>query len=198
MRTDDVAFCLGGIVIGAHEALLIFDGAHGGADNERLVELGLVVSAEVCEEVGGPGTAVATVFGQSGIHDKAAGVRDAHKHSARDAILQIGVVFDAFEGVLLGACVLADEGIVSSAKGVAGNGAGKDGRTVELGDLAGGWRNGLSCLRRGKQVVGGGPGGTISARRGQSISFARTYSVCCRLLWRRRLRFSMRKMNWRL
>jgi hypothetical protein len=73
------------------------------------VELGLVSSGEVGEKRGGPRAAVTAVLGEIFIHGEGARLGDAYEHSARDAVSEIRVIFDAFERFGFGTFVLADE-----------------------------------------------------------------------------------------
>src|SRR3569833_183929 len=119
MRADDIAFGIGGIVINAQEVILVLDRTHSGADDERLMELGLVSAGEICEEVGCPLTTIASFFWHTGIDHQAGGLRHADKRTAGNSILQVDVVFNALKRLEFNALVLAYERIVSSAKCVA-------------------------------------------------------------------------------
>ena len=154
MRADDIAFGIGCIVIHSHEVLLVFDRTHSGADDERLMELGLMSAGKVCEEVGCPLTAIASFFWQTGIDHQSGGLRHADKRTAGNSILQVDVVFNALKRLEFNALVLAYERIVGSAKCVATVNAGH----IQRGDLAHGDRNCLFHGRRGERIASGGHG----------------------------------------
>lgn len=81
-----------------------------------------------------------------------------------DAVLQVGVVFDALEVFFFGACILADKGVMGTAESVAGNAAAEDERSIEFGDLAGGGDDGLrGCAWCSQRVSASGDSTGIGA-----------------------------------
>lgn len=156
MRTDDVAFGVGGVVIGAHQTPLVLDGPDSGTDDERLVELSLMRARKFGKEIGRPGAAIAAILGQGGIDGKGGGLGHTDKQAARNPILEVGVVLNALESFFFRALILTDQRIVGAAQGVAGDSWIEDAGTLELCDLAGGGRDGvLGDRRSGKWVSGG-------------------------------------------
>ncbi len=117
VRANDVALCVGGVAVRSHQVLLVVNGAHSGIDHERSVELGLVGARKVRKKRRGPGTAIATVLRKFAIDGESRGLGNRHEYSAGDAVREIGIVFDAFQRVSLGAFILADERIAGSAQG---------------------------------------------------------------------------------
>ena len=161
MRADDVAFGICCVVIHAHEVLLIFDGADGGADDERFVELGLVRTGKIGEKISGPLAAVASIFRDTGVDDQAGRFGHADERAGGDAVLKVDVVFDAFERLLLDAFVLADEGVVRSAEGISAI----DSRNIQSSDLTdSGWWSGLVDRRRSERISSGLNGCCASGR----------------------------------
>src|SRR4029079_15164050 len=159
-RADDVALGGGRVWIHAHQTLLVLDGAYGGTDDERLMELRFVGTREVGKEVRRPLTAVAPLLGQAGIDHEAGRFRYAHERSAGDAILKIDVVFDALERFEFNALILAYEGIVSSAKSIAAVDTGR----VQRGNLAHCNGSGFANRWRGEWIAGAGNRGGAGCR----------------------------------
>src|SRR6185369_16147568 len=97
--------------------LLVLDGAHRGADHKRLVELGVMCARQVLEKYGGPGAAITAILRQVVVHGEGWGFGDGDEETAGDAVGEIGVVFDTFQEISLGALVLADQRIARASQG---------------------------------------------------------------------------------
>jgi hypothetical protein len=65
---DDVSLGGGGVAVHLDQALLVLDGANGGADLKGAVELDGVGAGQVGEEASGPGAAVAVMLGQVAVN----------------------------------------------------------------------------------------------------------------------------------
>ncbi len=109
VRADYISLGFGSVAVGAHQTLLIFDSANSRTDDQRRVELGLVGARELCKEIGGPGATVPAILRQRWIYDEAAGLRNTNQQPPGDAIVQIGVVFNALKRILFRARVLTEE-----------------------------------------------------------------------------------------
>jgi hypothetical protein len=59
------------------------------------------------------------IFRQRRVYGEIRGLRHADQQAPGNAIVQVGVVFDALEVFLFGALILADERVVAAAKRVA-------------------------------------------------------------------------------
>lgn len=108
VRTDNVTLGIGGIVIGAHEALLVFHCANGRTYHERLAEHRIVGAREVAQKFRGPGTAVTAIVGERRIDGERSRFGHPDQGPTRNSILQVGIVFDPFESLILGALILPD------------------------------------------------------------------------------------------
>jgi len=119
VRADDVAFGIGGVVVDPHEVFLVLDGTHSGTDHQRLMELRFIGTGQVGEEVGCPGAAVAAIVRKIRIDHEAGELGYVDKLTTGDAILKVGVIFNALQGIFLSALILTDKRIVGSAKSIA-------------------------------------------------------------------------------
>ncbi len=86
--------------------LLVLDGAHRGADEDRLMELRAMLDGQVGEEACGPRPAVAVVLDQFGVDGQGRRLGDGHQQFLVDAAGQVVFVQDALQAILFGAFIL--------------------------------------------------------------------------------------------
>lgn len=117
MRRGRGAVGRGGVAVGAKEPLLELDGADGGVDLQRGVEAGVVRAAQVDEEAGGPGAAVAPVQGEPLIDVESVTDWEGEEHALRTHDLEAVVILDADEPVTIGSLVLVEEDLAGAEEG---------------------------------------------------------------------------------
>ncbi len=107
-----IAFGWSGVAVGVLKAELKLDGANGGVDLQRGVEVSVVVMGQGGEELRGPGAAEAPVVGEAVVDVESLAGGKADEHSFEAHAVEVGVILHAAETVLVGKLVLADEDLV--------------------------------------------------------------------------------------
>ena len=101
-----------GVAVDAEKLLLELDGADGGVDLERRVEAGVVGAGQVGEKLGGPGAAVAAVYGEAVVDLQGCAGRGGTTRLWRRRSRMSSSSLDAVEAFAVGDFVLMEEDLV--------------------------------------------------------------------------------------
>jgi hypothetical protein len=117
MGTYDIALGRGSVVVGAHEAFLVLDGANGRADDDGPVEGISVRACQIVKKLRRPGAAVAAIFRQVRVNDQRIGRGERNEQMLRDAIVEIVVIEDALHSLGFKTRILILENLEGAAQG---------------------------------------------------------------------------------
>ncbi len=114
MGRGSIAFGWSGVAVGVLEPKLKLNGANGGVDLQRGVEVSVEVLGQSGEELRGPGPAEAPVIGEAVVDTERLACWKADEHSFEAHAIEVGVILHAAEAVLIGKLVLAEEDFVGA------------------------------------------------------------------------------------
>ena len=150
--TYDITFGVGGIVVDAHQALLVFHGADGRADDQRPMEFGFVGTRKIGKKISGPGTAIAAILRQGRIDQETGRLRNVDELPPGDPVFEVRIVFNALEKFLLRTLILTNQRITRTTKSIAPIHA----RNIQSGDFnCACWYRRRFCGRRIRKGITG-------------------------------------------
>jgi len=105
------------IAVDVHKVLLELDGADGGVDLQGSVKVRVVGAGHRSEELRGPGTAVAAIYGEALVYLEGVAERESDKKPVVAHVQEVIVVLNAAEAVAVRDLILVDENLVGAFEG---------------------------------------------------------------------------------